>query len=154
MDTTRSQAACCYARARQKECRVFRGGASARWQVHFFFREENVFNADSTWNFLKKLRRVACAGKKKAVIGIDNARYHHAIMHKKWREKVSCNFILEYLPPYSPELNPIERVWKLMRRLRLHNRYFPKLEDVFLATESLFKTWQNGAEDLKRLCRI
>ena len=61
---------------------------------------------------------------------------------------------VEYLPPYSPELNPIERVWKLTRRLRLHNRYFPKLEDVFLATESLFKTWQNGAEDLKRLCRI
>ena len=68
--------------------------------------------------------------------------------------RIGINNILEYLPPYSPELNPIERVWKLTRRLRLHNRYFPKLEDVFLATESLFKTWQNGAEDLKRLCRI
>lgn len=130
------------------------GAVRLRDGKFIFSREENVFNADSTWGFLKKLRRVACAGKKKAVIGIDNARYHHAIMHKKWREKVSCNFILEYLPPYSPELNPIERVWKLTRRLRLHNRYFPKLEDVFLATESLFKTWQNGAEDLKRLCRI
>ena len=91
---------------------------------------------------------------KEITSGIDNARYHHAKMHKKWREKVSCNFILEYLPPYSPELNPIERVWKLTRRLRLHNRYFPKLEDVFHSVESLFETWQNGAEDLKRLCRI
>ena len=79
------------------------------------------------------------------------------IMRKRMKngvKRICCNFILEYLPPYSPELNPIERVWKLTRRLRLHNRYFPKLEDVFLAAESLFEMWQNGAEDLKRLCRI
>jgi transposase len=29
---------------------------------------------------------------------------------------------LDFLPPYSPELNPVERVWKLTRRLCLHTQ--------------------------------
>ena len=37
-------------------------------------------------------------------------------------------FRLDFLPHYSPDLNPIERVWKVTRRLCLHNVYFPKLE--------------------------
>jgi transposase len=38
--------------------------------------------------------------------------------------------MLDYLPPYSPELNPIERLWKLKRRQCIHNRYFPTLDEV------------------------
>jgi hypothetical protein len=33
---------------------------------------------------------------------------------------------LEFLPPYSPELNPIERLWKLIRRLAIHNEIVAK----------------------------
>ena len=44
--------------------------------------------------------------------------------------------MLDYLPPYSPELNPIERVWNLTRRQCLHNRYFPVLEEVVAAVET------------------
>jgi len=40
----------------------------------------------------------------------------------------------------SPELNPIERVWKLTRRRCLHNRYFDNLQDVIGAVESEFAT--------------
>ncbi|MGH9628662.1 MAG: transposase [Bryobacteraceae bacterium] len=49
---------------------------------------------------------------------------------------------LDFFPPYSPELNPIERVWKLTRRLCLHNRYFGFLETVIEAVESQFVDWQ------------
>lgn len=85
---------------------------------------------------------------------IDNARYHHAKLHKTWREEVSNGFRLEFLPPYSPELNPIERVWKLTRRKRLHNQFFPSLNSLMEATESLFDSWASGSEDLQRLCHI
>ena len=44
-------------------------------------------------------------------------------------------FTLDFLPPYSPDLNPIERVWKLTRRLCLHNVYFPKLDQVCAIAE-------------------
>jgi hypothetical protein len=44
---------------------------------------------------------------------LDNAADHRAaVAPESWQ--------LDYLPPYSPALNPIERVWKLLRRLRLH----------------------------------
>ena len=47
------------------------------------------------------------------VIFLDNAKYHHALLHKAWSEEVMPEFTLDFLPPYSPELNPIERIWKL-----------------------------------------
>jgi hypothetical protein len=38
----------------------------------------------------------------------------------------------------QPELNPIERVWKLTRRRGLHNRYFSQLDEVILTIEAEF----------------
>jgi transposase len=49
---------------------------------------------------------------------------------KNGERHTSRTLCLDYLPPYSPELNPIERVWKLTRRQCLHNRYFLVLEVV------------------------
>ena len=40
---------------------------------------------------------------------LDNAKYHHASPLKEFLE-LNTNMILEFIPPYSPELNPIERV--------------------------------------------
>ena len=68
------------------------------------------------------------------------------------RERYAENFTLDYLPPYSPDLNPIERVWKLTRRRCLHNRYFGKLEEVIVAVESEFESWAGRNDTLRRLC--
>jgi len=59
---------------------------------------------------------------------------------------------MDFLPPYSPELNPIERVWKLTRRQCLHNRYFPNLADLIEDVEQQFQRWERGNETLRRLC--
>src|SRR5437764_12649191 len=75
-------------------------------------------------------------------------------LHKEWRATHIEDFVLDYLPPYSPELNPIERVWKLTRRQCLHNRYFPVLEEVVVVVEKQFENWRNGNETLRRLCAI
>ena len=58
------------------------------------------------------------------------------------------------MPPYSPVLNPIERVWKLTRRLCLHNRYFPLLHEVTTTVETEFAGWAGPNETLRRLCAI
>ena len=104
--------------------------------------------------FLKILRRTSIRTGRPVVVITDNARYHHARLHKKWREDHKKDFMLDYLPPYSPELNPIERVWKLTRRQCIHNRYFPALEEVVAAVETQFGYWANGNETLRRLCAI
>ncbi len=49
-------------------------------------------------------------------------------------------FGLDFLPPYSPDLNPIERSGTT-RRLCLHNRYFGFLDGVVAAVEDQFAEW-------------
>jgi hypothetical protein len=51
-------------------------------------------------------------------------------------------------------LNPIERLWKLTRRLCLHNRYFPTLQNVVESVESKFNEWTSGNEIVRKLCAI
>jgi transposase len=84
----------------------------------------------------------------------DNAQYHRAKLHLGWRNQQAPQFSLDFLPPYSPDLNPIERVWKLTRRLCLHNRYFGFLDGVVAAVEDRFEDWTKPNEVLRRLCAI
>src|SRR5271157_1210453 len=85
---------------------------------------------------------------------LQQVNAHHARLHRQWREERAAEFVLDYLPPYSPELNPIERVWKLTRRLGLHNRYFPLLQPVTTTVETEFASWAGPNETLRRLCAI
>lgn len=117
-------------------------------------RETGKFNAETFHDFLRQVRHEAASTWRRAVMITDNARYHHARLHKDWRARVAGRLELEFLPPYSPELNPIERVWKLTRRLCLHNKYFPTLDAVTETVETQFRQWQHGNNTLRRLCAI
>lgn len=99
----------------------------------------NKFNAVTFFAFLRVLWRTSIRSGRHVVVITDNAKYHHALLHKDWREQHARHFVLDYLPPYSPGLNPIERVWKLTRRRCLHNRYFAQLDDVIQSIESDFE---------------
>ena len=117
-------------------------------------REEDKFNAQTYFRFMKYLRQVSSHSHRRVVVIADNARYHHARLHKEWREKAKSRFSPLYLPPYSPDLNPIERVWKMTRRKGTHNQYFPSLEAIVEAVEGIFSEWRYGNETLRRLCAI
>lgn len=119
-----------------------------------FNRELERFNGASFLEFMKHLRLISARSRRRSVVLCDNARYHHAVMHKEWRENQSPEFALDFLPPYSPNLNPIERLWKLVRRLCVHNRYFPSLDEIIDAVENQFLDWKSGNEILRRLCAI
>lgn len=117
-------------------------------------REENSFDGETFLNFMKRLHQIAANSGRQAVVIIDNARYHHARMHKEWRKQHKKDIMLMYLPPYSPDLNPIERVWKLTRRLATHNQYFAHLDDLVITVENVFEKWRSGSETLRKLCAI
>ncbi len=119
-----------------------------------FQREEKRFNAVTFHTFLTCLRKVSSRSGRRVVLIIDNARHHHARLHQDWRREQEPEFCLNFLPPYSPDLNPIERLWKLTRRLCLHNRYFPTLENVIDSVESRFRKWKSGSHVIRRLCAI
>jgi transposase len=117
-------------------------------------RETKKFNGETFFTFMKKLRQISSHTGKHVMVLSDNARYHHAKLHKEWRMNCSEKFQLLFLPPYSPELNPIERVWKLTRRMAIHNQYFDKLEQVSEAVEYQFELWRKPNNILKKLCAI
>jgi transposase len=116
-------------------------------------RPSGNFDGATCLEFFKKLKRHRRPGKKMLII-IDNARYHHASLHEAWRRNAEPVFKLHFLPPYSPELNPMERVWKLARRRCVHNGYFETLEAVSAALEPTFRLWSRPNLTLTRLCSI
>ena len=130
------------------------GAVRLRDGEFIYRREEEKFNGMTFLSFLKNLRRISSRSERKVVVIIDNVRYHHARLHAAWREKGKERFVFEFMPPYSPELNPIERVWKLTRRKGTHNRYFSSLKEIMTAVEEIFNSWQSGSAVLQRLCAI
>jgi transposase len=116
-------------------------------------RREEKFNAESFHAFLQQLLRYYRRGKKMVMI-LDNSRYHHARDLKPWLREHRKFLSLDFLPPYSPELNAIERVWKLTRRLCTHNRYFPSLEELIETVLTQFDSWRRPNQTIRRLCAI
>lgn len=116
-------------------------------------RFEPTFNAQSFQRFLVSLLKHRSPGKR-LVLVLDNAKYHHARALQPWLRRQRKRLTLLFLPPYSPELNPIERVWKLTRRLATHNRHFPTLEAITDAVCERFRLWEKPNRQLARLCAI
>ena len=73
------------------------------------------------------------------VIILDNFRSHHAIMTREYAEQNRINLV--FLPPYSPDLNPIEYIWKSIKTDNLtdfHTRSRPLEADY---SRCLQKIW-------------
>ena len=58
--------------------------------------------------------------------------------HKAKDLKVPSNTTLLFLPSYSPELNPIEKLWRWLRKEVIHNSLFTTLEELMDALEKEF----------------
>lgn len=128
-------------------------GTVSRARGQFIYAFSPKFNALTFAAYLKQLLHHRARHKKMVVI-LDNARYHHAKRLKPVLASPHESLELLFLPPYSPQLAPIERVWKLARRLATHNRDFPHLEDLQAAIELGFAPWQKPNAVLRRLCGI
>jgi transposase len=62
--------------------------------------------------FKKHLKKVLAIyrDKSKIIMYVDNVRFHHAKKLKGFLD-IQRNLEIRYLPPYSPDLNPDERIW-------------------------------------------
>jgi len=69
-------------------------------------------------------------------LGTHYSKYRIVLILDKAGWHTSCglelpnNLHLMHLPPYSPELNPVELLWREIRRKYFHNRIFNSLDDV------------------------
>ena len=116
-------------------------------------RQERVFNATTFLSFLQGLLRHRRRRRPMRVV-LDNVGYPHAKLLRPWLHERRDAIALDFLPPYSPDLNAQERVWKLLRRLATHNRHFPDLDEMVRTVFDQFALWRRPNETLRRLCAI
>ena len=64
----------------------------------------------------------------KIYIVLDNARYYHSQIVKEFLEE-HPRIILKFIPPYSPNLNSIERLWKILKKKVVYNKFYLKFDD-------------------------
>jgi len=88
--------------------------------------------AEQVCELLRDLKR-RC--RKPVTVVLDNASYHRAKVVRQCAEELDVELL--FLPPYSPNLNLIERVWKLVKKLALTAR---TLNDFDAFAESITRT--------------
>src|SRR3954464_12722951 len=84
------------------------------------------------------------------VLLIDNAPWRRG---RPIDEALAENPHLKFkrLPSYSPQLNPIERFWKLLRRRATHNRLFDTLADLRRSIRSSLRYYQTVRDPIRTL---
>lgn len=93
--------------------------------------------------YLNKLSEEYC--NKTVLLIMDQAGWH-----KSKDLMVPKNIKIDYLPPYSPELNPIERLWQLLKRKVCRNRIYNSLDELAEAVSGALNLQTN--EQYKKLC--
>jgi hypothetical protein len=115
-------------------------GAIELFQTRFHYRQDTVFNASTYLAFLKQLAR--CYRHQGAILIQDNASYHKDAAVWEWFAENQHWLEVHQLPPYSPELNPTERLWQYTRRTGTHNRYFFELVQLVGTLTRVFAEMQ------------
>ena len=80
---------------------------------------------------------------------VDNARYYRSRWLKQKLKGTKIKLI--FLPPYSPNLNLIERYWKFFKKTVLNNRYYETFEEFKRACESFFRKRKKYLPELQTL---
>lgn len=109
---------------------------------------EKTINAEATINLAETVAKKQKLGKVYFII--DNASHHHAKKVGRWRLH-HPRFKFIFLPPYSPNLNLIERLWLFFHKQITHNHYFAtfaEFKDTTLNFFSNLKTYQSELDSL------
>lgn len=110
------------------------------------YQQVDQVNANSIAGFLCELRNKH-PGKCKIHVIWDRVGYHRDQTVQEFAKSLAIKLL--YLPPYSPNLNPIERLWKLMHENLTYNRHYATFKEFTEATLKFFKTIEKQKTALK-----
>ena len=97
--------------AKRESCTVF-GALNLKTQS-FYWKSAHEGNTESFISFLRQV--ISNSKGRKSIIIADNVSYHKSGKTRTFLSRNNLDII--YLPPYSPEFNPIEQVWKWSKPL-------------------------------------
>ena len=111
--------------------------------------ESKTVNADSTIELLEVINQKYALSERIHIV-LDNARYHYSKEVKVYL-KNNGRINLVFIPPYSPELNLVERVWRFFKSKVLYNKYYPTIGAFREASIDFFKNIGSYKNELKSL---
>lgn len=120
--------------------------STGKFYYDFYDSQNSLTFAHFLRELFKKLHK-----KKKYVFILDNVGYHKTqCIRKIFNENSQIS--VEYIPPYSPELNPIETCWKVTKNHVTKSQYFPKIDDMQEALENFWEHHTFKQEFMRYLC--
>ena len=109
---------------------------------------DDTINTQSTLKLFEKLEQKHPEATT-IFMTLDNAKYYKNTLVKEYLETSKIKLL--FLPPYSPNLNLIERLWKFMRKTILYNQYYEKFADFKFAVTHFFNNIDQYNENLASL---
>jgi transposase len=114
----------------------------------FYRGSTDRFNATGYCAFLAL---VLAATDRPIIVIQDGARYHTAQETQQFIAQHADRLTVHQLPSYSPDYNPIEHLWRNVKREKTHNRYFPTFDALTQAVEAGLSHFQAHPAEVKRL---
>lgn len=109
-----------------------------------------TINAWSLVDLFRKIREVHPA--QPIVLVLDNAKYQRCYVTQSAANMLGIELI--FLPPYSPNLNLIERVWKFLRKKCLNSTYYATFSEFVMGIENCIQKFKGVfREELSSLLR-
>lgn len=115
-------------------------GAISIPHAHFSYHFAETCNASNHQKFLERLIRKFYP--RKVFLVEDNAKYHKNPDMFSWFNAYHKEIEPWFLPPYSPEFNPMESLWGYTRREGTHNRFFANVDEVIGSIKTVFRRIQ------------
>lgn len=102
-------------------------------------------------SMIELFKKIEASSRKTGVIHLilDNARYNYSAEVKEYVK--DSRIVLHYLPPYSPNLNPIERLWKFMKGEVIKNKYYPTFKGFNHGLKQFFQYFSRYRIKLRSL---
>ena len=105
-----------------------------------------------------RFRRFICHLKRemrtqKILLICDNAKFHKAKWFTAWTETQKAWLQLQFLPAYSPDFNPIERLWRWMKTQFTHNRCWKNLAQLRKYLKEILADMPEYSQSLKSLMK-
>lgn len=111
-------------------------------------RQDKTINGLSTIALFEQITHFYQYTKYQILAFADNGRANKSKLVREWLNKQSFIKVI-YLPPYSPNLNLIERLWKFMRKNIINAKYYPQFKDFKKAIWNFFDNIDTYKEKLK-----
>lgn len=84
----------------------------------------------------------------------DGARYHTSQALKAFFARHRDRLTVVQLPSYSPDFNPIERLWKRIKQRDTHLRYFPTFESLIETVEASLRFFAGQHAETREVCKL